>query len=177
MRRRLVFLLRSSSPHPPFHCLFSCYLSRRSLSSLKDRYDPPFSPLPSSKPHKPQTLPRSKPPLPHSYEENNDIPFHSDLPFHFRYSYSETNPAVKPIGFRESPRFSPFGPGRLDRNWDGVSAKMDMEEELDWGDVLKERREVIGESLTDEEVEELVEKYRHNDCNRQINLGTSNSFY
>lgn len=54
---------------------------------------------------------------------------------------------------------------------------MDMEEELDWGDVLKERREVIGESLTDEEVEELVEKYRHNDCNRQINLGTSNSFY
>lgn len=177
MRRRLVLLLRSSSPPPPLYRLFSCYLSHRSLTSPKEPYDPPFSPLLSSKPHKPQTLLRSIPPSTHSSEEKNDIPFHSDLPFHFRYSYSETNPAVKPIGFRESPRFSPFGPGRLDRTWDGVSAKMDMEEDLDWGDILKERRDVIGEPLTDEEVEVLVEKYRHNDCNRQINLGNSASFY
>lgn len=35
-----------------------------------------------------------------------------------------------------------------------------------------ERIRVLGEPLTEEEVAELVEKYRHNDCGRQINIGT-----
>lgn len=37
--------------------------------------------------------------------------------------------------------------------------------------VLREREDVLGEPLTEEEVEELVERYRHSDCSRQINLG------
>ncbi|MCO5567189.1 hypothetical protein L7F22_020877 [Adiantum nelumboides] len=46
-------------------------------------------------------------------------PIHSDLPFAFRYSYTEV-PKVQPIGFQE--KYSPFGPGRLDRPWDGQEA-------------------------------------------------------
>ncbi|XP_074296598.1 CRS2-associated factor 2, mitochondrial-like [Silene latifolia] len=30
---------------------------------------------------------------------------------------------------------------------------------------------VLGAALTEEEVDLLVEKYRHSDCNRQINIG------
>lgn len=46
-------------------------------------------------------------------------PAHSDLPFAFRYSYTEV-PKVKPIAFQA--QYSPFGPGRLDRPWDGQEA-------------------------------------------------------
>lgn len=35
----------------------------------------------------------------------------------------------------------------------------------------EERLKVVGEALSEDEVEELVEKYRHSDCSRQINLG------
>ena len=35
----------------------------------------------------------------------------------------------------------------------------------------EERRQVLGDPLTEEEVGQLVEKYRHSDCARQINLG------
>eukprot|EP00250_Pteridium_aquilinum_P008457 c17960_g1_i1 orf=84-1781(+) len=44
---------------------------------------------------------------------------HSELPFAFRHSYTEI-PKVPPVGFQE--KFSPFGPGRLDRAWDGQQA-------------------------------------------------------
>ena len=38
--------------------------------------------------------------------------------------------------------------------------------------MLSEQREaVLGESLSDDEIAELVERYRHSDCSRQINLG------
>ncbi|XP_006659896.3 CRS2-associated factor 2, mitochondrial [Oryza brachyantha] len=93
-------------------------------------------------------------------------PARSDLPFDFRYSYSETDPAWRPIGFREPRRFSPFGPGRLDRPWDGVSAARGG-----GGAPAKGREEVLGEPLSEEEVAQLVERYRHSDCSRQINLG------
>ncbi|XP_031480485.1 CRS2-associated factor 2, mitochondrial [Nymphaea colorata] len=101
-------------------------------------------------------------------------PFHSSLPFDFQYSYSETNPSMKPISFRE-PKFSPFGPGKLNRKWTGWSAPViatpmgapgseafNMEE---W------KRSVLGEPLTEREVEELFNKYGHSACMRQINLG------
>ena len=126
-------------------------------------YDPPFSPV--SKPketqhrktnHKPKKAPTRR-------------PLKSDLPFHFRYSYSESSPSVEPIGFRESPKFSPFGPGRLDRKWTGTAAPTRKEPDPDM--VAKERNRVIGDPLTDEEVSELIERYRHSDCSRQINLG------
>jgi hypothetical protein len=97
-----------------------------------------------------------------------DEPAHSDLPFDFRYSYSETDPAWRPIGFREPTRFSPFGPGRLDRPWDGAAAARVGE---DGSGEERSREEVLGEPLSEEEVAALVERYRHSDCSRQINLG------
>ncbi|KAL8144196.1 hypothetical protein V2J09_017228 [Rumex salicifolius] len=105
-------------------------------------------------------------------ESAPNFPQNSDLPFDFRYSYTETNTSIKPIGFREPPRFSPFGPGRLDRKWTGTCAPAEVDDEREnmrsW---LKRRDRVLGEPLSEEEVAELLEKYRHNDCNRQINIG------
>lgn len=133
-----------------------------SLSSDAD--DPPFSLIPA----KPQKKKREK----HSRIPQNapNFPVNSDLPFDFRHSYSESDPSVEPIGFREPPRFSPFGPGRLDRKWTGTyaPARGEVEERDRWEE---ERERVLGEPLSEEEIAELVEKYRHNDCNRQINIG------
>uniref|UniRef100_A0A2N9F243 CRM domain-containing protein n=1 Tax=Fagus sylvatica TaxID=28930 RepID=A0A2N9F243_FAGSY len=137
-------------------------LSRFLSQSLsEDPYDPPFSP--TSQPHKPKKKKSNSEPDP-------KVPIKSDLPFDFRYSYSETNPSVEPIGFREPPKFSPFGPGRLDRKWTGTCAPA-QQQEVDPERVAEERSRVLGDPLTEEEVEELVEKYRHSDCARQINLG------
>ncbi|GAV68647.1 CRS1_YhbY domain-containing protein [Cephalotus follicularis] len=137
------------------------------LSLPPDLYDPPFSPL--SKPT--QTKPKSKKPTQQTNPSHdpNKFPLKSDLPFDFRYSYSESNPSLEPIGYREPKRFSPFGPGRLDRIWTGTAAPVKLE--VDTGRIEEERRLVIGDPLTEEEVVELVERYRHSDCARQINLG------
>jgi hypothetical protein len=97
-------------------------------------------------------------------------PLKSDIPFDFRYSYSETDPSVEPIGFREPPRFSPFGPGRIDRAWTGTSAP--AHQEVDTESIAQDRNRVLGDPLSEEEIAELVERYRHSDCSRQINLGT-----
>ena len=102
-------------------------------------------------------------------KKGQTFPFKSDLPFDFRYSYSEANPSVHPIGFREPPRFSPFGPARLDRKWTGTAAP--AEEVVDPAVVSEQRKAVLGEPLSEDEIAELVERYRHSDCSRQINLG------
>ncbi|KAL6658908.1 hypothetical protein ACP70R_002948 [Stipagrostis hirtigluma subsp. patula] len=146
-------------------------LARRLLrsSSLTDTDDdPPFTRIAKQLPRAPLTAP----PKPKSQpgKIRPDEPATSDLPFDFRYSYSETDPAWKPIGFREPTRFSPFGPGRLDRPWDGVAAATRGA----GGDGVsgeRSREEVLGEPLSEAEVAELVERYRHSDCSRQINLG------
>ena len=147
--------------------LFLSNLRARFLST--EYYDPPFSPL--SKPPEPKkkTKKTQKDQSPEPIV-NPTAPVTSDLPFDFRYSYSETNPAIEPIGFREPKRFSPFGPGRLDRNWTGTCAPASQESD-DQSQWAEEREKVLGEALTDEEVAELVERYRHSDCSRQINLG------
>ncbi|KAL2483746.1 CRS2-associated factor 2 [Forsythia ovata] len=85
------------------------------------------------------------------------------------YSYSENSPGVEPIGFREPARFSPFGPGRIERKWTGTCAPAQMKVDLD--KLAEKRKRVLGEPLSEEEIAELVEKYRHSDCSRQINLG------
>lgn len=147
------------------------FLSLRNLQARfvsTEYYDPPFSPL--SKPAKPakktKKTEQDQSPEPMT---SPTAPVTSDLPFDFRYSYSETNPAIKPIGFREPKRFSPFGPGRLDRNWTGTCAPASLEsDQRQWAVV---RDKILGEALTEEEVAELVERYRHSDCSRQINLG------
>ncbi|XP_048128580.1 CRS2-associated factor 2, mitochondrial [Rhodamnia argentea] len=141
-------------------------LLRRSLSDAA--YDPPFSPKPLDRTPQPQkSKARKKPPK--SSPGDPKRPAEPDLPFDFRYSYSETNAAVAPIGFREPPRFSPFGPGRIDRTWTGTSAP--AREAVDPDKAAGERDRVLGAPLSEEEIAELVERYRHSDCNRQINLG------
>ncbi|CAK8573129.1 unnamed protein product [Lathyrus sativus] len=142
------------------HSLFS-FLTRcrRFFSQFipHDLYDPPFSPSP-----KLQKI---------NGDGSANLPLKSDLPFHFRYSYSETDPSIKPISFRESPKFSPFGPSRLDRKWTGTSAPVNHPVDLDR--IQEERNRILGAPLEDHEVSQLVERYRHSDCSRQINLGKS----
>ncbi|XP_014490496.1 CRS2-associated factor 2, mitochondrial isoform X1 [Vigna radiata var. radiata] len=142
---------------------------RRFLSRFlsDDLYDPPFSPSP-----KPLKANKKKKHSENGAPKQNGapkFPLKSNLPFDFRYSYSETQPSVEPISFRESPKFSPFGPGRLDRTWTGVSAP--VRSEPDWKRVEEEQNRVLGAPLSEDEVAELVERYRHSDCVRQINLG------
>ncbi|XP_057975872.1 CRS2-associated factor 2, mitochondrial isoform X2 [Malania oleifera] len=148
----------------------SRFLTQQSQSSSDDAYDPPFSP--SLKRQKPKTQKKKKKKTPDKASDSKkaqNFPVSSDLPFDFRFSYSETNPSVEPIGFREPTRFSPFGPGRLDRKWTGTCAP--AEGRFDLETAAEERKAVLGEPLSEEEVAELVERYRHNDSARQINLG------
>ncbi|KAK7309973.1 hypothetical protein RJT34_07140 [Clitoria ternatea] len=138
-------------------------------SSIPDHlYDPPFTL--SQKPRKPKgkknkNIQNGAP----NIKRDPNLPFKSDLPFEFRFSYSETDPSIRPISFRESPKFSPFGPGRLDRKWTGTCAP--VQHEVDRKRFEEERNRVLGAPLNEEEVAELVERYRHCDCARQINLG------
>ncbi|XP_068638817.1 CRS2-associated factor 2, mitochondrial [Aristolochia californica] len=150
-----------------WHCLrFQTFklLYPSLILGVRRNHDPPFTPISKSPDSKPKASSKSS-----AKSDPPNVPFHSDLPFDFRYSYSETNPSIEPIGFREPPRFSPFGPGRLDRKWNGVSAPLTGCP--DQVSVLEERESVLGEPLTEEEIEELVERYRHSDCARQINIG------
>lgn len=138
----------------------------------QSRYDPPFSITPKPKtPLKPKTKKLKTPKAHQNPPISNPFPVKSDLPFDFRYSYSETSSLVKPIAFRETPKFSPFGPGRLDRKWTGTCAPVDGELKELTDDAERMRKEVLGEDLNEDEVCELVERYRHSDCSRQINLG------
>ncbi|KAB5527020.1 hypothetical protein DKX38_020867 [Salix brachista] len=106
---------------------FMRHLSSSTASSkLHDIYC--FKPPPSLSPEKPQASNNNnnkkkqkseyRPP---SSLETNKKPLRSDLPFDFRFSYTESSPDARPIGLRE-PKYSPFGPGRLDRTWTGVCA-------------------------------------------------------
>lgn len=138
----------------------------------QSHYDPPFSPI-SKTPAKPPTKkPKTKKSKTPKAQQNLDtFPVKSDLPFDFRYSYTETNTCVQPIAFRETPKFSPFGPGRLHRKWTGTCAPVDGELDKLTKEAARKRKEVLGEDLNEDEVCELVERYRHSDCSRQINLG------
>ncbi|KAG7024913.1 CRS2-associated factor 2, mitochondrial [Cucurbita argyrosperma subsp. argyrosperma] len=136
-----------------------------SKSLAETPYDPPFSPVSKLQKAKKKKIQDGN----SNSIKNSTLPLHSDLPFDFFYSYSETNPSVNPIGYRESPKFSPFGPGRLDRKWTGTSAPSEVEVKIN--EVLEERKRILGDPLSEEEVAELVEQYRHNNCSRQINLG------
>ncbi|GAA0138723.1 hypothetical protein LIER_00414 [Lithospermum erythrorhizon] len=167
------------------HCRLVSYVtsSAHSLSDSDNIFDPPFSPISQKQNKNPKKAP-SFPVISNNPQNANKIakkglletenntpsfPVISQLPFDFRYSYSETNPGIEPIGYREPPKFSPFGPGRLDRKWTGTCAP--ATEAADVDKVVEQRKAVIGEPLSEVEVAELVEKYRHSDCSRQINLG------
>ncbi|KAK1560638.1 hypothetical protein Q3G72_029095 [Acer saccharum] len=155
----------------------------KSYSKLRDHYSfkPPssLSPTPqnpNTNPIKKKSKPKYRPP------SSLDAPkkLRSDLPFDFRYSYTESSPTVRPIGLRE-PKYSPFGPGRLDREWTGVCApavdpKARSVEEGAEDPKLEEKRRLMrekiqGAPLTNAERKALVEKCHRSRTKRQIQLG------
>ncbi|XP_068666177.1 CRS2-associated factor 1, mitochondrial [Aristolochia californica] len=121
--------------------------------------------------------PRYKPPS--SLNVEGLKPVRSDLPFDFRFSYTESNPATKPIGLRE-PKYSPFGPGRVDRPWTGICApaadpkvkSVDGDEKSSEDDKLKKwRAKIQGAPLNEAERKFLVERSQRHHTKRQVNLG------
>ncbi|KAI7737702.1 hypothetical protein M8C21_011874 [Ambrosia artemisiifolia] len=162
----LKLISRQRHHHKPPPTTTTTTLFSRHLTQTHFEPDPPFTPIPkptqNKQTHKPITITNKQP-------NNNTFPIKSNLPFDFKYSYSETNPSVHPIGFRETPKFSPFGPGRLDRKWTGTEAL--LQQDVDIEKVDQERNNILGEPLDEDEVLDLVERYRHGDCSRQINLG------
>ncbi|XP_060668835.1 CRS2-associated factor 1, mitochondrial isoform X2 [Ziziphus jujuba] len=167
-------------------------LSTRRLSSrLHDHYSfkppPSLSPSPQNQsldgknPSSTNLMKKNKPRYcpPSSLDRTGLKPIRSTLPFDFRYSYTETSPSVRPIGLRE-PKYSPFGPGRLDREWTGVSApavdrkvrSVEVVEDPKLDEKRKAMREsILGEPLTEAERKILVERCQRNKTKRQINLG------
>ncbi|KAK9074960.1 hypothetical protein SSX86_003279 [Deinandra increscens subsp. villosa] len=103
-------------------------------------------------------------------------------PFDFRFSYTESSPAVRPIGLRE-PKYSPFGPERVDRMWTGVCAPVvDPTSTPTLGEGKtsaaeleakrkKMRERIQGQELTTAERLALVETCAKHKTKRQINLG------
>ncbi|XP_009611935.1 CRS2-associated factor 1, mitochondrial isoform X1 [Nicotiana tomentosiformis] len=155
-------------------------------SNLYSKYS--FVPPPSFKPQNPnstqphsqsppkkQPKPRYRPPS--SLDRTGEKPVQSSLPFDFRFSYTESSTEVRPIGLRE-PKYSPFGPGKLDRVWTGVCAPVvdpkvgSAEDEK----TVKEKRRVMreriqGEPLTNAERKALAETCQRHKSKRQVNLG------
>ncbi|KAK7294972.1 hypothetical protein RJT34_17873 [Clitoria ternatea] len=177
----LTRLTRQNSSTPT---LFTRHFSS---SKLHDRYTfkPPSSLTPESqspnatpaKPNKKKPKPKYRPPS--SLDQAGRKPVHSDLPFDFRFSYTESSAKVRPIGLRE-PKYSPFGPGRVDRKWTGVcSPAVDPKvESLEGGEdpKLEEQRKnkramIQGKPLTSAERKALVLQCERSKTKRQINIG------
>ncbi|XP_065864797.1 CRS2-associated factor 1, mitochondrial [Euphorbia lathyris] len=186
----MFVLTRISRRKPPCTSLLLGQIARHfsstssSFSKLHDHYS--FKPPASLSPQKPQNpIPKprkkQKPPYrpPSSFDRTASKPTRSDLPFDFRYSYTESSPVVRPIGVRE-PKYSPFGPGRLDRVWTGVCApvvepkvkSVDVQEVPDLEEKRRVMREEIqGEPLNNAERKILAESCQRNRSKKQINLG------
>lgn len=186
----MALLTRLSCQKPPSPSLLSLTLLARHLSSvstsskLHDHYA--FKPPPSLSPQNPenrnQTPRKKQKPLyrpPSSLDRSGSKPLHSDLPFDFRYSYTESSQTIRPIGLRE-PKYSPFGPDRLDRAWTGVCApavdpkvkSLDGTEDPKVEEKRRMMREKIqGPPLTNAERKILVEKCQRIRTKSQINLG------
>ncbi|GMP43159.1 hypothetical protein CsSME_00012633 [Camellia sinensis var. sinensis] len=191
-----IFIARTSRRKPPSLSLF---FTRHHLSSFsttttttppssnlhtKYSFKPPLSlhQNPNPNPKTPTTKKPQKPPYrpPSSLDRGGAKPVRSDLPFDFRFSYTESNPDVRPIGLRE-PKYSPFGPDRLDRVWTGVCAPAvglrvgsveDGKEESKLEEKRKKMREkTLGEPLTNAERKALVDRCHSHRTKRQINLG------
>lgn len=146
------------------------------------QFKPPISLKPQQNPKvqfNPPARKQSKPPYrpPSSLDRTGLEPVRSSLPFDFRFSYTESSPNVRPIGLRE-PKYSPFGPGRLDRVWTGVCApavdpkvgSAEAEKELEEKRMVW-REKIQGEPLSNAERKAIVEKCQKHRTKRQINLG------
>lgn len=173
---------------PRYPCSTSTASSSSAASRLRTHYN--FQPPPSLRPQGPgnpgpkpsspskKTKPQYRPPS--SLDKKSIKPVKSDLPFDFRFSYTESSQDVRPIGLRE-PKYSPFGPGRLDRQWTGVCAPAvdprarsveEGAEDPKLEEKKKKMREMIqGEPLSPAERKVLVHSCQRKKTNRQINLG------
>ncbi|AEE85846.1 unnamed protein product [Arabidopsis thaliana] len=183
-----MFLIRLSRHNPSSFTLLTRRLHDQTISSsrLRDLYNfqspPPLSSSASENPdfnqknnNKKKPKPQYRPPS--SLEGVKTV--HSDLPFDFRFSYTESCSNVRPIGLRE-PKYSPFGPDRLDREWTGVCApavnpKVESVDGVEDPKLEEKRRKVRekiqGASLTEAERKFLVELCQRNKTKRQVNLG------
>ncbi|KAL2553693.1 CRS2-associated factor 1 [Forsythia ovata] len=118
-----------------------------------------------------------------------------EAPFEYQYSYTET-PKLKPLKLRE-PLVSPFGPGSIPKPWLGRKPLPPSKKKLPEFDsfqlppphkkgvkpvqapgpflrgsgpkYMKSREEILGEPLTKEEVNELIEGCKKSQ--RQLNMG------
>ncbi|EOX96131.1 hypothetical protein QUC31_005405 [Theobroma cacao] len=183
-----MILTRLSRQKQPPLAITATLLTRHlstsaSSSKLRDHYS--FQPPPSLSPNPQNTTPnpnlnkKQKPKYRPASSLDRIKPTHSDLAFDFRFSYTESSPTVRPIGLRE-PKYSPFGPGRLDREWTGVCApavdpkvkSVDGSEDPKLEEKRRLLRERIqGTPLIEAERKILVGKCQRNKTKRQINLG------
>lgn len=125
---------------------------------------------------------KKKPPYrpPSSLDRTGQKPLHSDLPFDFRFSYTESSSNVKPIGLREA-KYSPFGPGRVDRIWTGFCAPAvdptltsvdgDGPGTIDLEKAKETRGRILGKPLTPAEIASLVDKCQKHRTRREVHLG------
>jgi hypothetical protein len=185
-------LTRLSRQKPPQFSLRLTLLTRllssssttsSSFSKLHQNYSfeppPSLSPTPQNPNPKPNKKEKPQYRPPSSLDRTGQKTIRSQLPFDFRYSYTESSPTVRPIGLRE-PKYSPFGPGRLDREWTGVCAPAvdpkarsvegaedpKLEEK---GRMMRDK--VQGHPLSEAERKILVDKCLRHKTKRQINLG------
>lgn len=140
--------------------------------------EPQCANSPPIKPNQRKPKPKYRPPSsldPAGYKRVRS----NDLPFDFRFSYTESSAKVRPIGLRE-PKYSPFGPGRLDRKWTGVCApavdptveSLEAAEDPKLEEKRKMKREMIqGKPLTSDERKALVSQFERSKTNRHVNLG------
>uniref|UniRef100_A0A7N0T2K3 CRM domain-containing protein n=1 Tax=Kalanchoe fedtschenkoi TaxID=63787 RepID=A0A7N0T2K3_KALFE len=183
----MVVLRHCARPYCSHHLLFRRHISSslpQSSSRLREIYGFTPQPRPSFTHKTPNPKPKTDKPQyrpPSSIDPATTRRIRSNLPFDFRYSYTESSERSRPIGLRE-PKYSPFGPGRIDRPWTGVCApaldptvRSVEEEEVVVEDLEEKRRkmreDVQGETLTDAEMKILVEKNQRNRCKKQVNLG------
>ncbi|TKY72043.1 CRS2-associated factor 1 [Spatholobus suberectus] len=155
--------------------LHTCYTFKPPSSLTPEPQWPASSP---TKPNQKKPKPKYRPPS--SLDRSGRKPVRSDdLPFDIRFSYTESSPTVRPIGLRE-PKYSPFGPGRLDRKWTGVCApavdpkveSLEGAEDPKLEERRKKKREMIqGKPLTSDERKALVSQCERSKTNRHINIG------
>ncbi|KAL3825182.1 hypothetical protein ACJIZ3_021211 [Penstemon smallii] len=164
--------------------------SKYSKPPPKTLTHPAFKPL--IKPRKIEPLTKT----PNFKIDENGVSYEvPEAPFLYQYSYTET-PKVKPLKLRE-PLVSPFGPETMTRPWTGRKPLPPSKKKLPEFDSFKlpphgkkgvkpvqspgpflpgsgpkytrTREEVLGEPLTKEEMEELIEGSKKS--SRQLNMG------
>lgn len=183
---------RSNTPNAGDESSSSAVQTSRSAPSSVDSHPAfRFSNIPKSRPR------RLREPPENVKIGDDGVSYVIDgAPFEFKYSYTET-PKAKPLKIREPP-FLPFGPATMPRPWTGrapLPPSKKKQKEFDSfvlpppnkkgikpvqspGPFLpgtspryvQSREEILGEPLTQEEINDLVRSSMK--ANRQLNIGS-----